>query len=264
MRPSPELYLTALHDESARFAEAVALAPSGAVVPTCPDWSADDLLWHLTEVQRFWAEVVRTRPAEPVEAAGTRPEGRTALLAAFTEASAALRRELQDADPGEPAWSWAAEQTVGFTLRRQAHEALIHRVDAELTAGLPVTEPHPALADDGVAEALDVMYGGLPPAGIDFTPVCGVVAVHLTDTGTTWWTQPGSLSGVRADGRDLSGPHVLLLDPREPLDAVAAISGPASVVDRWLWKRLPDDAVRRTGDPDAIAAFEAAVRPAIE
>ena len=44
-------------------------------------------------------------------------------------------RRSRRADPAEPAWTWSAEQTVGFTLRRQAHEALIHRLDAEQTAG---------------------------------------------------------------------------------------------------------------------------------
>jgi len=27
--------------------------------PTCPDWSAADLLWHLTEVHFFWAGVLQ-------------------------------------------------------------------------------------------------------------------------------------------------------------------------------------------------------------
>ena len=35
---------------------------------------------------------------------------------------------------------WSTEQTVGFIFRRQAHEALIHRLDAEQTAG----DGHPA------------------------------------------------------------------------------------------------------------------------
>ena len=30
-------------------------------MPSCPDWNADDLLWHLAEVQWFWATIVRER-----------------------------------------------------------------------------------------------------------------------------------------------------------------------------------------------------------
>ena len=41
-------------------------------------------------------------------------------------------------------------------MRRQPHEALIHRVDAELAAGAP-TGLDEALATDGVDEILTVM-----------------------------------------------------------------------------------------------------------
>jgi Mycothiol maleylpyruvate isomerase N-terminal domain len=52
-------YLGHLARESARFAEAVGTVPPSAAVPTCPDWNADDLLWHLGEVQWFWGAIVR-------------------------------------------------------------------------------------------------------------------------------------------------------------------------------------------------------------
>ncbi|WP_238993563.1 hypothetical protein [Nocardioides caldifontis] len=71
---------------------------------------------------------------------------------------------------------WAEDRTVGYIRRRQAHEALIHRLDAELTAGT-VTALDPTLASDGVDEALDVMFGGCPPWGsfepATSTPGCG-------------------------------------------------------------------------------------------
>jgi len=47
-------YRAHLAEESARFAEVIAEVPPDARVPSCPDWSADDLLWHLAEVQWFW------------------------------------------------------------------------------------------------------------------------------------------------------------------------------------------------------------------
>ena len=53
---------------------------------------------------------------------------------------------------------------MGFVRRRQAHEALIHRIDAELTAGRR-TPVDPLLGADGVDEALRVMYGGVPGVG---------------------------------------------------------------------------------------------------
>ena len=104
-------------------------------MPGCPDWDAADLLWHLAGVQHSGpivgaapgARRGRTRPRAPASYAE--------LLAFFDDYSAALVAALEEADPAEPAWSWSDEQTVGFTFRRQAHEALIHRLDAEQAAG---------------------------------------------------------------------------------------------------------------------------------
>jgi hypothetical protein len=36
-----------------------------ASVPSCPDWRANDLLWHLTEVHDFWCTVVDRRTLDP-------------------------------------------------------------------------------------------------------------------------------------------------------------------------------------------------------
>jgi uncharacterized protein (TIGR03083 family) len=164
-------YLEHLRGDSDRFLEVLLGADPAAPVPSCPDWNADDLLWHLAEVQWFWAEVVRTRTDDPdtVEAAKPdRPTGREGLTAFFREATASLQGALTAASPEDRAWTWAAEQTVGFVVRRQAHEALIHRVDAELTAGSR-TPMDPRLSADGVDEVLRVMFSDLP-AWASFTP----------------------------------------------------------------------------------------------
>lgn len=48
-------YLGHLAGNPARFVKVLAQAPTGRRVPTCPDWDADDLLWHLGQVQWCWA-----------------------------------------------------------------------------------------------------------------------------------------------------------------------------------------------------------------
>ena len=130
-------YLRHIRDESHRFRDVLSDCDPRSRVPSCPDWNASDLLWHLADVQWFWARDVRTRPDSPGEDLQhpERPTSYDGLLAAFDESSAALVAELEAADPAETAWTWASEQSVGFIFRRQAHEALIHRLDAELTAG---------------------------------------------------------------------------------------------------------------------------------
>ena len=131
-------FLAHLRSESARFAEVLAASDPTARVPSCPDWDADDLLWHLAEVQWFWGSIVQdlvTDAAEAEALTATRPEGRAALQVFYDAASAELADALASHADDVPAWTWSSDQSVGFIRRRQAHEALIHRVDAELTAG---------------------------------------------------------------------------------------------------------------------------------
>lgn len=246
-------YLDHIRRESARFRAVLADCDPAARVPTCPDWDAADLLWHLTGVQRFWAGVVRFRPAQPgddrivQEGSGERPEAYADLLALYDVESAGLADELAAAGPEAEAWHWSEDHRVGTSYRRQAHEALIHRVDAELTAGVPVTPLDPALADDGVAEVLGVMYGGAPAWG-RFEPGGETVGVTMTDTGTGLLVALGTFSGtdpedgtVYADEPDIA----LVASGPEP---AATISGTAADLDAWLWKRGPVDAIEVDGD----------------
>lgn len=253
-------YLDHLRTESARFRAVLADCDPRARVPACPDWDAADLLWHLGEVQWFWSRVIGDRPAGPPEDRPDRPEGVAALLDFFDASSAALVTALEAADPAEPAWSWSDEQRVGFTYRRQAHEALVHRLDAEQTAGT-VTPLDPVLAADGVAEVLEVMYGGEPPEWSRFDAREGQVDVVVTDRGETIRVQPGILVGTDPEsGEVYDGPHLVVVpDPRGP--AAATVSGTAAELDAWLWNRAGADAIRWDGAESARADFLAAVNP---
>jgi len=253
-------YLDHIRTESARFREVLADCDPSARVPTCPDWDAADLLWHLTGVQRFWSDVVTYRPAGPddprivQEGSAERPESYADLLAAFDHASAALVEALEQAGPDDEAWHWSGDNRVGTTHRRQAHEALIHRVDAELTAGAPVTPLDPALADDGVAEVLGVMYGGAPEWG-SFAGSGELIAVHLTDTGTELLVELGLFSGTDPDSGTsyTDEDDIALIEPgaTSPAEPVAGVSGTAADLDAWLWKRDPA-LVPGTDDGDRI------------
>jgi uncharacterized protein (TIGR03083 family) len=245
-------YLAHIRRDSARFREVLTTCDPAAPVPSCPEWSAADLLWHMCTVQHWWASVLVHRPQSPEEtgyAEPDRPEGYDALLGAYDEAHAAFVASIEVADPTEPAWTWSsdpADHTVGFTYRRQAHEALIHRVDAELTAGA-LTPLDPTLATDGVDEVLDVMYGGLPPWG-RFDPLPHYVEFRLTDTDTSVWTQVGIFCGTPPEGEPISDEkdmHVVA-DPGVPADTV--VTGDAAAMNAWLWHRRDDTGIAVTGD----------------
>lgn len=249
-------YLHHISEETGRFRSALVSCDPQARVPTCPDWTATDLLWHLGhEVQHFWAHVITHRPAPPADYEEiTRPDSFEAVLETFDRDTAAFLDALGAADPAEPAWSWAPEQTVGFSYRRQAHEALIHRIDAELTAGLPVTPPDPALAADGVDECLAVMYGGTPPWG-SFTPGPHRVLVDLTDAAPVR-VALGRFTGTEPDGTERDEPDLeVVAGPSDSLanQPAVRVTGTAAAVDRWVWQRSDTESgVTVEGDQDAI------------
>jgi uncharacterized protein (TIGR03083 family) len=262
-RLASDVYLDHIHRESLRFRDVLAGCDPATQVPSCPDWNAADLLWHLTGVQRFWEKVVSTRPAAATEDGEepVRPETYDELLAAFDASHAAFVAALGSADPAEPAWSWSSEQTVGFTFRRQAHECLIHRLDAELTAHA-VTPLDPRLASDGVDEALDIMFGGTPEWG-RFDPLPHHVRVDLTDTDTQVWVQLGTFSGTSPDGVEYAAePDIsVVADPGTDPDAV--VEGLAADVDAWLWRRGDDSGIHVAGDRAIYDRFRACVNQPI-
>jgi uncharacterized protein (TIGR03083 family) len=268
--PSDLDYLAHLRRESARFAEALRDAPSDARVPTCPDWDADDLLWHLAGVQLFWGEVVRHGVTAKAEAHklepsdDDRPATRAALAEFYRTTSAALSQTLADTDPSTTVWTWSNEQSVGFIRRRQAHEALVHRLDAELTAGNR-TAMDPALCADGVDEVLKVMYGGDPPWGTKTLDESRTIRVRTTDTGDSWLVTLATFSGTDPDDGVTydDEPDIQVADVDPGGAAQATISGTAEDLDCWLWQRPPLTEPERDGDLSVLDAFQSTISPGI-
>jgi uncharacterized protein (TIGR03083 family) len=259
-------YVGHLTRDSARFADVLREVPSGARVPCCPDWDADDLLWHLGEVQWFWGTVVREQVngAQADALKPPRPTDRAGLLAFCERASRDLAEILAATPPDTAAWTWSDDQTVGFIRRRQAHEALIHRVDAELTAGTR-TPLDPSLSADGVDEALRVMYGGLPEWGT-FTPDHGAPGIRLraADTGDSWLVTFGQFTGTDPDdGTSYDEPDIRAADRDPGTGAAAELAGTAADLDCWLWHRPPVTPVEPSGDGQVVSRFESAIGPGI-
>jgi uncharacterized protein (TIGR03083 family) len=261
-------YLGHLARESALFGHAIDGAAQDARVPSCPDWNADDLLWHLAEVQWFWGTVVRDGldGAAAEERKPDRPDGRAALMRFYLSVSADLGAALASADPETPAWTWSDDRTVGFIRRRQAHEALIHRVDAELTAGRRRSLMDPALSADGADEVLRIMYGGDVPAWGTLTAEDSrTLRIQATDTGDSWLVALGQFTGTDPEEQksyDQPGISVAAEDPGTA--AAAIVRGPADDLDCWLWQRPPVTMPERSGDPDVLSAFDALISEGID
>ncbi|WP_310529109.1 maleylpyruvate isomerase N-terminal domain-containing protein [Nocardioides sp.] len=258
---TPETYLEHIRVESARFRDVLATCDPAARVPTCPDWSAEDLLWHLTSVQWFWSTALIDRPAEVDEAQEPeRPAAYAEVLRAFDEWSAVLSSALEGVDPKAEAWTWSDDHTVGFILRRQAHEALVHRLDAEQTARVTSVEVDANLAADGVAEMIGVMFGGCPRWG-SWEPLPHYARLDCTDTGDELWAQFGLFSGTDPDSGDVISAEEDFHLVEEPVDAEpdVVIDGPAAALDAWLWHRGDDTELSIAGDRSMLDRFRAIV-----
>jgi len=250
-------YLTHLRVESTKFVDVLRKAPPDARVPTCPDWSADDLLWHLGEVQWFWATIVREALTDPSSLEHPeRPTDRAGLLDFFESATAALQKTLTDTAPDEIRWTWSKEQTAGFTRRRQAHEALIHRVDAELTAGVERSAMDPALCGDGVDEALRVMFGGAPEWGHTEPEQGATLRIEASDIAQSWLLTLGRFSGTDPEGESHDEPDIVVSDTDSGEQAAASVSGSAADLDCWLWGRPTVGSLDTSGDEQIQARFQ--------
>ncbi len=259
-------YLDHLARNSARFAEVLRETAPEAAVPSCPDWNADDLLWHLGEVQWFWGTIVRERLTEGSQAEEVkppRPGDRARLLAFFEDASGQLQEVLAATPSGTHVWTWSDDQTVGFIRRRQAHEALIHRVDAETTAGREC-EMDPWLSSDGVDEALRVMYGGTPSWGTFTVEGDSELRLRTTDTGDAWLVRFGRFAGTDpADNVSYDELGVAIADTDHRDDVAATMAGTAADLDCWLWHRPTAGTLERSGDEDVLSRFESAIAAGI-
>ena len=251
------VYLEHLAAESRRFRDVLATADLDARVPSCPDWDARALLDHLTGVQWHWGTVVRERITEDGELEPPPfPQERDALLSAYDDASAALQASLRDTDPATEVWMWAEDKRVGFIARRQALEAAVHRMDAELAAGVPVTPVDPALASDGVLEVLDVMYGGCPPWGA-FEATGPHVLVRCTDTRDEVHAVLGRFTGTDPDGTSYDEDDLSVRSASPDAEVSAVVEGTADDLLAWLWHRRGRASVTMSGDATTIEALTA-------
>ena len=217
----PDEVLGFIEGESAAVAAAIAPSVLELRVPSCPDWSFAELIWHLGRVQRFWAVTVRGGGADPVRPAEEPiPKDAGELERWFGASTRELLDALQTVSWEAPAWTWWKEnRTVGAIARHQVQEAAVHRWDAQNAVGVPDPLP-PQLADDGVDEFLWVARQMRGPEPIAF---------HATDTGTIF-----------------SAGH-------EPADIT--VSAPASELVLLLHSRLTPDDVEVSGDRAALEAF---------
>ena len=258
--------LNVIRTQSDRFAEVLTDTDPQARVPSCPEWNASDLLWHLTEVHLFWAGILAddVRSEEGVEAVENakpeRPGTTAAILPLREQATDRLVEQLAQLDDSEPRWSWwGADQTVGFTRRMQVCEATMHRVDAELTAQLPISAIEPELAGRLVDQCADVMWGWLPDWA-RYEPRA-VVRIEATDSGRDWLLEIGHWTGTGPEsGQEFDMPRAVRAPQGAEPQGVA--HAPAEDLALWAWSRGGTAAVG--GTDTARTALSALIEHGID
>lgn len=240
----PDQHIAALKRDGRLLAEAAERAGLTAPVPPCPPWQVRDLLRHIHYIHQWAATHIREVPARiiagPSEAkllSGGPADAQ--LLGAYRTGHHALAGTLRAADPAlSCATCLPAPSPLAFWARRQAHETAIHRADAELAAGGPVTPFLPGFAADGISELLT---GFAPRKRLDGRPPAAqALQVHTTDT--DWHVVIGS-DGIRAHhGRrradaTVAGPahelYLLLWNRQDASTAAVTISGSPHVLRAW-------------------------------
>ena len=249
--------LAVIRAESDLLSDTLTTCDAAARVPCCPYWDAHDLLCHLTEVHLFWTTVLSQgfRTEDELEALDKpqRPDGLEALVAARADATEQLITQLETHQDDETAWSWfAADQTVGFTRRMQTYEATIHRVDAQMTAGVPVGPLAADVAAGAVDHCVDVMWLGWWPPDATYEPQ-SVVELVATDSDDRWLVQLGHITGEHEWlGGVFDVPAAKRADGGEPL---ASVRGTLNDLALWAWTRGGE--VEITGAEQAVAEIGA-------
>lgn len=235
-------YTAHLQREGELLADAVAEAGEHSLVPTCPGWTAGDLVRHTGTFHRWAARIVAERlpgpvPEDPI------PEEPTggALLPWFLEGHGGLVRTLRAAGQETDCWTFLpAASPVAFWARRQAHETAVHRVDAESARGGELSTLDPAFAADGIDELLTGFHAR--PRSRVRTEHPRTLRVRPTDAEGAWTVRLSADAAPRTE-RSADGP------------ADCELTGPAQDLYLVLWNRLPLKAASLTGDATLAALW---------
>lgn len=238
MSIDPVVHLSHLRRETGLFAEALRRGPLDAPIAACPGWDMQTLGRHLATVHA-WAETA-ARTGEPTRFIDVELPADGDIAGWYQGYADRLIGTLSTLDPDAPTWHiFPVERVNRVWPRRQAHETMVHRWDAE-RAGGSTTPFDPTVASDGIDEYFEVMLPRLMKREGGVLPAASL-HVHCTDTAGEWLIRAG-------DGA--------LTVVREHAKGDAALRGRAEDLLLRLWGReVAEGGVEIVGDPDAATAW---------
>ncbi|MDH6110585.1 uncharacterized protein (TIGR03083 family) [Kitasatospora sp. MAP12-15] len=257
--------------EAGAFAKALSFVELDRMSPTCPEWTAGQLIVHLHQALGWAAELVETQapafrpPAGAVEGAGTGATDWTAAVAELAKDSPGRMDEdgeqvydwlldqadrlvaaLRAAGPQGPVWTPFGPHLADFWASWAVMETAVHRADAELLAGRDFVLDA-ALSQDSIDYWLRSLAD--PATAPFFDPR----VANLAGTGQTLLFRVTDPVRDTADSwlitRTPDGPQTVVAPPAGTA-ADVTVTGPAAQLLLLLKRRAPidDSEVAVTGE----------------
>ncbi len=222
---TPDKWLEVLR----KGAAAVAATPPEYLncdVPSCPGWTARDVVAHLGGVHRWAVGVLVGQKVPYADVDPDAPAGEQ-ILGWYSERADKLGAALTSKDIDTPTKSLFGERPVRFWYRRQAQEVAVHRWDIEHAyRGWDADPIDTALAADGIAEWSELFTprllgrGGGTPQDLQGARIL----LRANDGGGSWL--------LRADAGSIG-----IVDDDATVDAT--ITASTSDLLLALWHRVP-------------------------
>jgi uncharacterized protein (TIGR03083 family) len=247
-------YAAALSEQNRLLGELTHHADQSIRVPTCPEWTLQQLVRHVGRGDRWAATIVRERSETVIDprsvSDGKPPADLDGALEWLHGSARAVVDAVSQVGPDTKVWTFIGPKPADWWVRRRLHESTVHRADAAIALG---ADYHlaPELAADGVSEWLGLVTGrprsDAPPVLEDGL----TLHLHATDDDLG----PGGEWMIRSEGGTVSWEHghgkgttavrgravdlLLAVLRRSPADGGPAgeelqIIGDASVWPTWL------------------------------
>lgn len=200
---------TGLIAENTALAELLREADLATPVPTCPEWTLDQLMRHVGRGDRWSAQIVAEQAGEFIDPrtvpGGKPPADQDAQMAWLRQGVRELLDAVARSGPETPVWTFLGMRPSAWWIRRRMHETAVHRADAALALGVDF-QIEPAVAADGITEYLErvmIRADAEGPAGGD-RPLGEGQSLHLHATdaprgGAGEWTILGRPDGIAVD-----------------------------------------------------------------
>jgi uncharacterized protein (TIGR03083 family) len=236
-------FIDVLRREGVLLADTAEKAGPEAEVPSCPRWRVRDLVGHQGMVHRWATDIVAGRRTGPAPITGEVPDD-LSLISWFREGHQRLLGTLAAAPADLECWHFlVAPSPLAFWARRQAHETAVHRVDAELALGEPLSAVAAGITPRFAADGVDELFAGF----------------HVRSKSRVRSERPRTLR-VRAVDVPADAGEWLVRVSTEPLtveragreEADCTVSGGAVELYLALWNRGPYEGLEVAGDASLV------------